>query len=289
MKFKKRYIPLGLLGILLIVNQFGCMTAHESESTQYETLRKKGGGEAQFGRYDINGRNMHYTFTGNDSLPVVIMVHGSPGSSADMLDYLADSTMLQHVNIVAVDRPGFGESDYGRAETSVQEQAAVLVPLVEKFKHGKVIMVGHSYGGPVIARFAMDYPQLVDGLVIVAGSIDPELEPPTWWKRPFDLPVIRLIVPSALRISNREILPLRAELEKMRPDWPKITCPVSVVQGTKDDLVPAGNADYARNMLAGKPNVSINMLEGENHFIIWSKKALIVNEIMKIMNLEATQ
>lgn len=283
MKFKKRYIPLILIGTILLINQFGCMTARTSEKEQREVMLKMGRQEPQFGTYQINGRNMHYTFAGCDTFPLVVIVHGSPGSSAEMLDYVGDSMLLRVARVAAVDRPGFGESDYGIAEPSLKEQAAVLVPLIKKLGNKKVILVGHSMGGPVIARFAIDYPDLVDGLVIVAGSIDPELEPATWWKRPFDLPGIRLLVPSALRISNREILPLRSELEKMRPEWSKITCPVTVVQGTKDDLVPAGNADFARKMLANNPHVKINMLENENHFIIWSKRKLIVEEILALM------
>lgn len=284
MKFKKRYIPIFLLAIIIAGNQLGCMTASKSEQEQREIISKKGGPEPQFGSYHINGRNIHYSFAGNDTLPLVVFVHGSPGSSADMLDYLADSILLKGARVVTVDRPGFGESDYGRPETSIHEQAAVLVPLIEKLRHKKVILVGHSLGGPVIARFAMDFPNLVDGLVIVAGSVDPELEPSTWWKRPFDLPLIRLLVPSALRISNSEILPLRGELEKMRPDWSKITCPVTVIQGTQDDLVDAGNADFARKMLTNSSSVKINMLENENHFIMWTKTKIIVAEILEMMN-----
>jgi pimeloyl-ACP methyl ester carboxylesterase len=281
MKFKKRHFPLYFLGILFLANQLGCMTARKSEQEQRRILAEKGGPEPRFGTYQVGNRQMHYTCTGSDSLPLVVMVHGSPGSSADMLDYLADSALLQHACVVAVDRPGFGDSGYGDAETSVQVQAADLLPLVQQFGRKKVIMVGHSYGGPVIARFAMDYPGMVDGLVLIAGSIDPELEPATWWKRPFDLPGIRLLVPSALRISNREILPLREELEKMRPDWVKITCPVTVIQGTKDRLVPAGNAAFAQKMLAHNPHVTIKMMENDDHFIIWSKKYVMVDAILE--------
>jgi pimeloyl-ACP methyl ester carboxylesterase len=55
-----------------------------------------------------------------------------------------------------------------------------LKPIVAKQRqNGKqVILVGHSLGGPLIARMTMDYPELIDGLVFVAGSVAPKLEPP---------------------------------------------------------------------------------------------------------------
>ncbi|HEY5692223.1 MAG TPA: alpha/beta hydrolase [Cyclobacteriaceae bacterium] len=40
-----------------------------------------------------------------------------------------------------------------------------------------IILIGHSLGGTVIARMTMDSPELVDGVVMVAPSIDPEIEP----------------------------------------------------------------------------------------------------------------
>ncbi len=52
----------------------------------------------------------------------------------------------------------------------------MMKPILELVVNQKTILVGHSLGGPVIARTAMDYPDLVDGLILVGGSIDPEME-----------------------------------------------------------------------------------------------------------------
>lgn len=49
--------------------------------------------------------------------------------------------------------------------------------------------VGRSFAGrlTLIVRFAMDYPDLVTGLVIVAGSVDPDLVPfSPWWEKTVD-------------------------------------------------------------------------------------------------------
>ena len=283
MRFKKRYLVFGFIGTLLLSNQMGCMTARKTEAEQRKIVVQKGCPAPHFGTYKVAGRNIHYTHTGPDSLPLVVLVHGSPGSSADMLDYLTDTTLTRYAQVVAIDRPGFGYSDFGKAERSLKIQAAVLVPLAEKFHARKMILMGHSYGGPVIVRFAIDHPELTAGLVVVAGSVDPELEPSTWWKVPFNWPVLRWLVPSALRISNREILPLRSELEKMKPDWNKLTCPVIVYQGTSDNLVPAGNGDFLEKMAINSDTLQVNMLENDNHFILWSKEQMIANGIIELL------
>ena len=148
----------------------------------------------------------------------------------------------------------------------------------------KPILIGHSFGGPVIARMAMDYPDLVDGLVIVAGSVCAELEPREWWRPILNARIIRWLLPGSLRVANQEITPLWEELEKMEPLWRKITCPVTIVQGELDNLVPAGNAHYAKKMLTNSPKVEMEMIEKGNHFILWSRQKMIVEKIIALLN-----
>src|SRR6478736_6621802 len=125
-----------------------------------------------FHSYYQGKRFMNYLMVGdNNQLPLVIFIHGSPGSLPDYLDFLADTVLLKKAEMISVDRPGFGESNYGYAEPSLAKQAALLKPILEQNKHQRpVILVGHSLGGPVIGRMAMDYPELIDGLIFVAGS-----------------------------------------------------------------------------------------------------------------------
>ncbi len=88
----------------------------------------------------------------------------------------------ERARLVSVDRLGFGRSTPGKVETSLRKQAESLVPLLRSLAGpGKPILVGHSYGGPVIAKIAMDHPELVGGLVMVAPSIDPGLEKLRWY------------------------------------------------------------------------------------------------------------
>ncbi|MBI5913810.1 MAG: alpha/beta hydrolase [Bacteroidetes bacterium] len=284
MKIKKRYaIAAVLCSGLFITCQMEFMKFRKNDETQRAFLLERGQAAVIFDSIEAEGRTLHLTRSGVDGLPLVLLVHGSPGSSDAMLDYLADTNLTRQALVIAVDRPGFGYSGFGETERSLKQQARMLKPLLEKFRTGKAVLVGHSYGGPLIARMAMDFPELVDGLVIVAGSIDPALEPKYWLARPFDWWGLRWMVPPAFRVSNQEILPLKKELEGMLPLWGKITCPVTVVQGTKDDLVPAGNAGFAKKMLTNSRLVGIEMLEGGGHFIMWTEEKLIAQKILDLL------
>ena len=230
-------------------------------------------------RYEACDRTMNYAEIGDDSLPVVLFVHGSPGSWTAFKEFFKDSLLLSKAKLVSVDRPGFGYSDYGRAESSLAKQAACILPLLQKYAQQKtIILVGHSLGGPLIARMAMDYPDLVSTLIFVAPSVDPTLEPHSWYRKPMD--TVRWLLPGSIQASNREIIPLKSELELMLPLWKTIHQPCIVIQGDADNLVPPANALFLQKMLVNS-KVEVVMLKGMNHFIPWTKPEAIQQAILQ--------
>lgn len=234
--------------------------------------------------YKVGAREIHYIKAGDKAKPLVLFVHGSPGSLDAFMHFLVDSALLPKALLVSTDRPGFGYSNFGQAEPSLLKQAMALKPILEKFRNNTPrVLVGHSLGGPLIAKMAMAYPELVDGLIIVAGSIDPELEAnEAWFRAPLATPFLSWILPRSLRASNEEIYHLKPELEEMLPDWKKITCPVIVIHGTKDELVPYRNADFARKMLTNAP-VEFMIKENMNHFVPWSNPELIRHAVLRMV------
>jgi pimeloyl-ACP methyl ester carboxylesterase len=234
--------------------------------------------------YKTGFREIHYVKSGDETKPLILFIHGSPGSLSAFIHFLVDSSLIHKTLMVSPDRPGFGYSNFGNAEPSLQKQAEILKPILEKYKANRpIILVGHSLGGPLIARMAMDYPELVDGMIIVAGSIAPDLEPnETWFRAPLATPFLSWIVPGSFRASNQEIYHLKPELEKMLPLWKNIKCPVTVIQGMGDVLVPHQNADFAEKMLVNT-SVEVIRVEGMNHFVPWSNPELIHDAILKML------
>jgi pimeloyl-ACP methyl ester carboxylesterase len=231
----------------------------------------------------VGKRTMRYAEIGAESLPTAIFIHGSPGSWTDWKDFFKDSSLLKTVKMVAIDRPGFGQSGYGNTERSLQKQAAFIKPIIEKYQgQNPIILIGHSLGGPLIARFAMDYPQLANGLVFVAPSIAPEHEKVFWIQHVGNWIPFRWLIPGAMKASIQEILPLKGELTKMLPLWENIKQRTIYIHGTLDQLVPIGNADFAKKMLKNAPTDYV-IVQEMNHFIPWSHPHLIKEGIMKIV------
>lgn len=281
-----RYIKFIILILFVSVMTFmhACMTFRMSPK-EIDAYFKENRVQGSQHSYRVGFRNIHYAIAGDSTKPLVLFVHGSPGSLSAFIHFLKDSTLLQQALVVTTDRPGFGNSNFGNGEGSLHKQAAILKPILEQYKHNRpIILVGHSLGGPLIARMAIDYPQLVDGLIIVAGSIDPELEPnETWFRAPLATPFLSWILPRSFRASNEEIYHLKPELEDMLPLWKNITCPVIVIQGKKDVLVSPANADFARKMLINAP-VEFVLVDDMNHFVPWSNPELIHDAIVKMLH-----
>lgn len=232
-------------------------------------------------KYEQLDRRINYAAIGYDSLPTVIFLHGAPGSWSAFKHFLKDTSLTSRAKLVSVDRPGYGHSDFGNSVTSLEEQSALLQPILKKYSNTNNILVGHSLGGPMIARLAMDYPDLVDGLIFVAASVDPTLEPnEDWFRAPLHTPFLRWILPVSFRVTNDEIYFLEDELEEMVPLWEKVDMPVTVIQGKKDNLVPAGNADFIKKMTVNTPQLKMVIIEDMNHFVPWNRPDLIYEALL---------
>ena len=240
--------------------------------------------EVKIQRYKVGEREIRYVETGAENLPMILFVHGAPGGLDAFKEFLADSALQGKAHMVSVDRPGYGYSDYGNTEKSIAKQAALLKPILEKNKSGQpAILVGHSFGGPVVGKIAMDYPKLVHSLVLVAPAIDPANEKIFWVSYPADWLAIRWMLPKALRVSNDEKLSHVAELTKLKEGWKTLTLPITYIHGKKDMIVPFANTAYAKKMITGvKPDIVID--DGMNHFVPWSHPQYIRKAILKYLD-----
>jgi len=215
---------------------------------------------------------------GSTPRQLLVFVHGTPGSASAFMTYLTDHDMQQNFHMISVTRPGWvNEEDVKIPE--LEAQAGALKPLLERNRSSKgAILMGHSYGGPVIARAAMDFSELVEGLVFVATTGDPELSGPRWYNR-FAVVIPRFMLGHDLKGANAEIMHLRPQLEAMLPRWRSLQTPAIIIQGDRDRLVNPDNAFFLEQQLEGNV-VEFIWLENEGHFILWERSDLIRDAIL---------
>jgi pimeloyl-ACP methyl ester carboxylesterase len=232
---------------------------------------------------NVDGFGMHYAKTGNDTLPTLFFVHGSPGGWSAFEKYMQDKDLLAKYRMISVDRPGFGFSRFGDAK-NLEEQSRLISPLVKSFQNGKpMYAVGHSLGGPMIVKLQVDNENLFTGLVFLAASVDPAEEKPETWRPAFYKTPLKLLVPGAFKPSNEELWYLKNDLKELDRHWDKITCPVWIIHGDKDSFVPVGNVEYAKKKLTKATSVEVKILPGARHFIPWENYGEIKEVLMKLM------
>ena len=109
-----------------------------------------------------------YTDEGPAAAPVLIAVHGIPGSVRDFR-YLAPQ-LLPELRVVRVDLPGFGGSaPVADAITTLRGRARVVVALADALGIDRFAILGHSMGGGTALVLAADHGTRVRHLVLVAS------------------------------------------------------------------------------------------------------------------------
>ncbi len=203
----------------------------------------------------------------------VLFIHGTPGNAASMVHYALDP--IDGMECMAVDRPGFGRATSAGPIASFEDQSGIIAGLLVDRPAGKTIIVGHSLGGPIAARIAADYPERVGGLIILAGSLDPDLEGLRWYNDATSVEPIQSKMFSNYQNANFE---LQAALEQTRllaKVLHRVTCPVRIIHGAADDLVPAGNTQYAQRMLTNSASVEVIMVPDEGHGVHKTRAELV--------------
>jgi pimeloyl-ACP methyl ester carboxylesterase len=199
--------------------------------------------------------------------PLLVLVHGTPGSATGWADYVVDPP--PGMEVIALDRPGFGDSGPAGAVTGLREQAAAILALLPTDGR-QVVLLGHSLGGPIVAQLAADHPDRVDALVLLAASLDPAQEAVHPMQRVGDWSPVRAMLPRVIRNANAELMALEPELVALALRLPEIRARVVIMHGTADDLVPVANVAFMQSRLTGVRCVKTVVLEGRNHFLPWN-------------------
>ena len=236
------------------------------------------------GDFKYKGNNLHYIHLGDTNKTVLLFVHGSPGCWDFAWDYFMDSSWQKNYELISVDRPGFGQSDYGKAK-NLFEQAEIINAFVkDKLVHRKVQLIGHSYGGPLVLQLCVEQDSLYDKCIIMAGSVSPEAEENEWQLNLFSKPALKWIVPGSFEQGIEELLWLKSDLKTQEylEGVANIKTPIVAIYGTKDNMVPyKPNVKFLTELYDSR-QLQLHRMEGANHFIPWENYDEVKGIIQKV-------
>ena len=135
------------------------------------------------GRFmEIDGERIHYVDTGGAG-PAAVMIHGLGGNLLHF-DYALAGRLAGEFRLILVDRPGSGYSSRAAgADATLTAQAAAIAKLIGALRLKRPLVVGHSLGGAVSLALALDHPDCVGGLALVAPLTHAQEEVPAIFRR----------------------------------------------------------------------------------------------------------
>jgi pimeloyl-ACP methyl ester carboxylesterase len=166
---------------------------------------------------DVDGIRFHYQEVGSPTAPALLLLHGFCSSTlvwSKVFLGLAEAGF----RVIVPDLLGFGYSGKPRnGEYTIGGQAKRIIRLLDYLKIESAIIVGSSYGGAVAATCALDYPERVERLVLVA---------PVNNNRPLQFKLMRVFssrivgdVVSPLLLGSRRLLRKRMKRVYDRHEW----------------------------------------------------------------------
>lgn len=228
---------------------------------------------------------LHYREVGRAKHALALWIHGTPGSWSDIGRLMRDERFLDSVKLVSIDRPGWGNSRFQdeRPTPGFAEHSRLIGPLLEQLRRDHpglpIIVVGHSWGAPLLPTLGLDHPANIDGLIALAGPFDASIAKPRWYNRAASLPGINTLIGQDLRTSNQEMYTLPAELERESERWPSLQIPLWLLHGETDALVPVAHAHFARGAI-GDSLQRLVILPDEGHLLHIRQTALIARCVL---------
>ena len=220
----------------------------------------------------VFGGQMVVYEAGRGNAREILLVHGIGEEAArDFRDHIA--WLQKSFHVVAVDLPGFGQSDKANVLYSPGNYARVLRVVAGRFLHGPFVLVGHSMGAVVGLRYAAAYPDDVLRLVVVDAPgvlhqysvtsqflahlgmefVPPAADPSDWLTnlaRKLLAPLQRLNLDPQVILSSQQlrqsllgadpakIAGLAVVSEDLRVELPKVRADTLIIWGAQDRLAP---------------------------------------------------
>jgi pimeloyl-ACP methyl ester carboxylesterase len=135
-------------------------------------------------RTEAAGVRTFYLEAGHADAPPVVLLHGLGGTSASFLPTICDLSVDHRV--IAVDLPGFGESDKPLRALRPAFFARHVTKLLDALRIRRAHVVGNSMGGRVALEVALSAPERVDKVVLLCPSM-------AWRRFRFAAGLVRLL------------------------------------------------------------------------------------------------
>lgn len=306
----RRYARYGIVTLALVgvVSGLRAYTRHQAKRSLEEF--------PPVGRFvNLDNSRLHYVRAGSGR--PMVLIHGLGGLVQDFTMTIFDD-LAKEFDVVAFDRPGFGYSTTAEVSGSpMATHVAYIRSAVNELGLQKPVIVGHSYGGAVALRYALEHQNEISGLVLLAPVAYPVAKWPGWASQVLTVPGIGQLTaeivlapvgeviapqtvkrafapdavpadyiesricltnrPSQLLASAGDLAKLNNDISTMKSKYASITIPVSIITGTEDKLIDYDK--HAVRLAKTIPHADLTILLGSGHQVHYAYPAEVLAAI----------
>lgn len=250
----------------------------------------------------IDENMVHYETFGRGR--PVLFLHGWLGSWRywmPTMDVIAD-----HFRTYSFDFWGFGHSEKTKMQGTIPNYSDQVIRFLDKMGIDRVMLVGHSMGGMVAIKTAINYPERISRVAAVGAPIDGESL--SWLLKLTDNPsVARMMArmpgvtkslfryflgrtndPEDFEILNDSVRATDVSVNRsvqsmlrtdLRPELPRLRVPSLIVHGGRDDVVNPNQIELFRDI----PSAEVVLLPESRHFPFLDESALFNDLLLRFL------
>lgn len=235
----------------------------------------------------------------------ILILHGW-GSCARNWQRVKEELEKKDCRVYLPDLPGFGENTILEKSWSIDDYFNWVKEYCEKNKLSRFFLLGHSFGGGLAVKLAVDCPEKVQGLILVAPKIRRQktlryylgLVLARTGEVVFSIPLLSSLRPFARKVlyhligtrdyyklTLRDSLYLKETFKlivKMDVTdlLAKIKAPVLIIWGDKDRLTPVKDAYLAHRKIE---NSKLEIIKDGKHALNLEKPEMLAEKILKFI------
>ncbi len=253
---------------------------------------------------NVNNIKINYQQKGNGKL--VVLLHGW-GSNIKLFANLIELLSPKY-KVVAMDMPGFGESDEPPSAWCVDDYASFVIDFLKDYPDKEVILLGHSFGGRVIIKLNSreNLPFKITKVILVdsAGILPPKSNKKSFrtyyykaGKAFLSTGLAQKIAPDALENFRKKMgsadyaaaSPLMRQVlvkvvnEDLEPLLPNIKCPTLLIWGVNDTATPLSDGEKMEKLI---PDAGLVKLENAGHYSFLDQQFTFNRVMSSFMKLE---
>ncbi len=242
---------------------------------------------------DLNGERIYYALHRNRSNGIpVLLIHGA---GENHLVWPIGLRRLPGTIVYAIDLPGHGKST-GRGCSTIEEYADWIVAFMEAVQLDRTILIGHSMGGAIAQLCAIQYPEQVSALVLIATGAKLRVAPQLLQLVESDfVAAVDLVsqwewgplVPDEIKqLGKQQLLQIGPEILlddyracdafDVRDRLSEINAPALIIAGEADQMTPLKHAVFLEQRL---PHARLVTIPQTGHMVMIESAEIVARTV----------